>query len=362
MPRTIILTAFLLLMSAHSLSAQIEEPKLTPVPSTENQQRLIREGVVLHDNKDYDGAIRKYEEVLKENPDNIDALHEIGFSYSLKGDYRKSLEAAYSGARYKSPLLAAFYLSIGNNQDELGDSKKAIEAYKAGIKLSPNMAILHFNLAITYIRTGKLEEARKSAKRAVVLNPNHPGSHLVLGDLFRKGGYKTPVLLAMSRFLVLEPKSDRSLSAYTIVQNVLRGGVTGGDKPGDTIITLEMSSKKDEGDFDAIDLAMGLSKAGDSLEENKGKSKMQLAVEQLNTFFSILSELDQKENKSRFVFKYYVPYFSEMKKRNFVEPFYYYISRSSNNPEVEKWLDGNFRRVNDFLNWSRQYQWAKIED
>lgn len=352
---------FTILMLAYGLSAQIDAPKLTPVPSNENQERLIREGVVLHDHKDYDGAIRKYEEALKENPDNVEALYEMGFSYSSKGDYRKSLETAYRGARYKSQLLPDFYMQIGNRLDDLGDSKKAIEIYKAGIKISPDAAMLYYNLAVTYIRIGKPEDARKSIKRSLSINPTYASSHLFLGELYYKGGYKTPALLATSHFLVLEPNSERSLSAYKVVLKLLQGGVSAGDKPGDTIITLDFSAKKDEGDFDAIDLAMGLTKAGDSLEENKGKTKAQLAVEQLDTYLAILSELDQKENKSKFVWQYYVPYFSEMKKRNYVEPFYYYISRSSNDPEVQKWLDGNFRKVNEFLSWSKQFKWARVE-
>jgi len=106
---------------------------------------------------------------------------------------------------------------------------------------------------------------------------------------------------------------------------------------------------------------LGLSKAADSLKENKGKTKAQLAIKQLDTFLSILSEIDQKENRSKFVFKYYVPYFSEMKRRSFVEPFYYYISRSGDDQDVKTWLEGNFRRVNEFLSWSRQYQWPRVE-
>lgn len=356
------LTIFVILTSVYGLSAQIDAPKLTPVPSTENQERLIREGVVLHDQKDYDGAIRKYEEVLKENPDNVLALHELSYSYSSKGEFKKSLDVAYRGAMYKSRLLMAFYLSIANNLDELGEPKKAIEVYKAGIKASPDMAKLHYNLAITYLKIKEPEDARRSLKRSVNLDPNHPSSHLVLGDLFYRGGYKTPALLAMSRFLVLEPNSKRSASAYKIVLNVLQGGVSVDDKSGHINIMLEKSPKTDEGNFEVIDLTMGLAKASDSLEKNKGKSTAELAVEQLNTFLSILSELDEKENRSKFVFVYYLPYFSELKKRNYVEPFYYYISKSGNNPEVQKWLDGNFRRVSEFLTWSKQYRWPTIKE
>lgn len=362
MIKRIVLSIFTILISAYVISAQIDAPTLTPVPSTDDQQSLIREGVVLHDHKDYDGAIRKYEEVLKVNPDNVDALWELSYSYSAKEDHAKSLEISYRGARYKSKLLAGFYTSIANNLDNLGESKKAVEIYKAAIKLTPDYALLHYNLAVTYRKLGMFDDARKSVKRAVVFDPDRPSSHLVLGELFYSSGYRTPAFLAMSRFLVLEPKSERSATAYNVVLNVLQGGVSVDDKSGNIKISLEKSPKKDEGDFDVIDLSMGLSKAADSLEENKGKTKAQLAVEQLNTFLSILSELDQKENKSKFVFRYYVPYFIELKKRNYVEPFYYYISRSDNNSDVEKWLGDNFRRVSEFLNWSKQYQWPRIKD
>jgi hypothetical protein len=355
-----VLTGIVLLFSAYAIAAQVESPKLTPVASTENQQSLIREGVALHDQGKYDAAIAKYEEVLKENPDSVDALYEISSTYAAKKDYQKSLEFAYRGTRYKSNLLGGFYMEIGANLDDMGDSKKAIELYKAGIKFAPNVALLHFNLAITYTRIGKLEEARKSLKNSLSLNPNHASSHLVLGGLFYKGDYKTPALLALSRFLVLEPESERSADAYRIFKEILQGGVSQDKDSKQINILVNMSSKKDEGDFDAIDMTIGLTKAGDYLEENKGKTASQLAVEQLNTYLAILGELNSKGNQSKFVFKYYVPYFTELKKRNYVEPFYYYISRSSDNPEVKKWLDENSRQVDEFLNWSKQYQWAKF--
>lgn len=352
----------MLLFSAYAIAAQVESPKLMPVASTESQQRLIREGVALHDQGKYDAAIAKYEEVLKENPDNVEALYEVSWSYAARKDYQKSLEMAYRGARYNSNLLGRFYMRIGNNLDDLGDSKKAIEMYKAGIKLSPNVTLLHFNLAITYNRIGKPEEARKSLKKSLSLDPNFASGHLLLGGLYYKGDYKTPALLAMCRFLILEPNSERTDKAYKLFKELLQGGVSQDKDSKQINVLVGMSGKKDEGDFETIDMMIGLTKAGDYLEENKGKTESQLAVQQLDTYFAMLSEQNSKGNQSKFVFKYYVPYFSEMKQRNYVEPFYYYISRSSNNAEVKKWLDENFGRVNEFLNWSKQYQWAKVEN
>ncbi len=362
MLKRISLLLVIILASTCTLAAQIEAPKLAPVAPNENQKRLVEEGVALHDKKDFDGAIRKYEEALKENADNVEAMYEMGYSYLEKKDYKKSLEIAYRGARYKSNLLAGFYALAGNSLDQMGDSKKAIDVYKAGLKISPQAWLLHFNLGVIYRNTGKPEDARKSFKRTAAINPDYASGHLALGDIFYKGNYKTPALLALSRFLVLEPNSARSDFAHRLLQEILQGGVSVGDDPSKITIALNLSDKKDEGDFGGVDVLIGLVKAGEHLEKNKDKTKAELGLGQFELIFSVLAEQDSKEKQSKFVWKYYVPYFTEMKSRNYVEPFYYYINRRSEDTEVQKWLAGNFRRVNEFLSWSKQYQWPKIDD
>ena len=66
-----------------------------------------------------------------------------------------------------------------------------------------------------------------------------------------------------------------------------------------------------------------------------------------------------KGDKSKFTWRYYIPYFVELRKRNYVEPFTYYISQSSDLNGVTEWLQANANRVDEFLSWSKSYQWAK---
>ncbi|HKP38355.1 MAG TPA: tetratricopeptide repeat protein [Pyrinomonadaceae bacterium] len=358
--RRLVLNAITIALLVSASQAQkLAEPKLTPTASTSSQDQLIREGVALHDRKDYDGAISRYEQVLKENPDNVLALYEMSFSYFEKKDYRKSLEIAYRVAQYKSEILPRVYVQIGNAFDLLDEPKKAIETYKAGIKLFPSDFLIHYNLALTYYKLGDHEAALAAVKKSAGLNPNHPSSHLLLATLFDRGSYTTPALLAACRFLVLEPASPRSASALELVKRKMQGGVSQGKDENTINIMIDTSAKKDEGDFGAIDMVIGLAKAAERLEKNKGKTPMQLMVGSFETLLAILGE--QKGDRSKFTWKYYVPYFAEMKKLGHVEAFVFFTNRRSTDPEVSEWLLRNQGKVQSFLAWSKAYAWPKMD-
>lgn len=360
MTKRILPTILLALLCFTPVVAQkIGPPKLTPIAATESQAVLIKEGVALHDRGDYDGAIAKYEQVLRENPANDWALYELAFAYEMKKDHRKSLDIAYKGAQYKSEHLAEFYIRIGNNLDMLGESKKAVEVYKQAIKLKPDTPLLYYNLAVTYNRLQNTDEAKKSLKKELFISPNHSSSHMALAQLFHKTNYKIPALFAVMRFLVLEPKSQRSSGTHQALMEMLRGGASAGKNPGEISIFLDLGGKKDEGDFGAIELVLSLSGAVGASEASKNKSEAEKLVGQLSTLLAVISENEDKGDKGKFTFRYYVPYFTELKKRDFVEPFAYYISQSSNMSGVSDWLLANGARVNEFLNWSKGYQWAR---
>jgi tetratricopeptide (TPR) repeat protein len=348
-----------LLLVSLAAGQKLEPPKLDSTPLTPKQKQLVREGVALHERRDYDGAISRYEEVLKENPGNADTLYEMAYAYSMKKNYSKSLEYAYKAAQYRSEVLPLIYTLIGNTLDETGNAKKAVEAYKVGIKELPASYMLHYNLAVTYNRMGQFNDARAEAKKSAALNPKHPSSHFLLSTLFYKGGYPTPALLSACRFLILEPNSGRSGTALQVVQRVIQGGVSQGKNPNEINIAIDPSPKKDEGDFSSIEMFMGLSKAASLTEKNKGKTEMQLLVGNFESLFTMLEESEAKADRSKFAWGYYVPYFLELKRRGLVEPFVYIIYLASNNPEVRGWLQQNGNRVREFLAWSNSYQWPQ---
>lgn len=184
----------------------------------------ISEGILLHDGGEYDKAIAKYREVLAREPRNVTALYEMALSYYAKKDLAAALEAAEAGVRFADPLRPALYVLIGNVRDEKGDSAGAIAAYRAGIKEDPKVAQLHLNLGVTFLRKKKWKDARPALQQALVLKPDHPSTHYYLAYAYELGGFKVPALLALTRFLLLEPGPDRSKEALRAMDRIFEVG------------------------------------------------------------------------------------------------------------------------------------------
>ena len=357
MTKKLVLLLTGLLFPSAGLSQGIPEPKLTPAPALEKHRDLMHEAIAFDERGEFDAAIARLQQILRENPDDVVAMYQLAHSHFGKEEYMKSLAAASNGAKYKSRQLAALYLLIGSNLDRLDEPELAIKVYKQGMKSFPTDAQFPMSLAITYLNFGKPEDARKSLKESAALDPNYAGSHLGLGQLYFNSGYKVQAVLALCRFLVLEPDSRRSAAALKTMQGIIQSGVGPGEDSNITIV-VDSTMRTDEGDFNAANVALSMLAASPYLEKNKGKSEINLVVENFTSLFTILSD-GNKKKQSGFAWNYYRPYFIEMKDRNYVEAFCYYIHQGGGSTEVSNWLAQNGAKVGEFLNWSKSYQFHK---
>ena len=62
---------------------------------------------------------------------------------------------------------------------------------------------------------------------------------------------------------------------------------------------------------------------------------------------------------SAFLWTYYVPYFRQLRERDFVEPFVYHVSQGVGMPGVPDWMAANKPRVDAFLAWDKAYAWRQ---
>lgn len=342
--------------SAHTLPAATKQAaKRNPA-----HRHLVLEGVQLNDLGDYDGAIRRFEQVLQENPNDVAALYELCNTLMNSKDYQKSLELAMKGAEYDSRLLPDFYALIASDLDELGDQKGAVAVYEQGMRSFPHNAILPFNFGITRERMKKLDDARRMYETALRADPNHVSSHYRLASLFEQNGYQIPGILAYLRFLELAPETRRSQQALQFVVSQLLGGAQAGKGPNEINVTVNLagSSKTDEGDFTGPSAMIGLGAVVRFTEEGKKLARPELVLHQHEMLFeSFENNKDLRKERKRFAAAYYGAYFRELHKAHHTEAFTYSILRPSGWPEVAEWLDKNAEKLKAYMDWSHAYTW-----
>jgi len=324
-----------------------------PTPPTLEQKILVRDGIALHDQGDYDGAIAKYKQVLDANPDEVFAMHELGFTYFTKKDYPNALEIARRGASYRSPDLAGFHTLMGNVLDEMGDRDQAIAVYRAAIEQSPDVALLHFNLAFTLMRSNRLSEAKSAVEDSVTLNPRHASSHCLLGEIYAGLDYRVPAVLAFSRCLMLEPSTERGRKAMERVQALIHGGVSKGDKPNAINITFAADAKKDEGDFGSVDLVMSMSLAAGEMKSKKKPTPFSRFAD----VYSVMAGLMSAMEPSGFAARYYAPFFAQLGKRDLIEAFVFSAFASADLEGAQAWAKKNESKLSEYREWAQSYRW-----
>jgi len=335
-------------------------PTRAPAASTADEMSAIRRAVALYDQGKFDAAIAIYEPLLAASPDNATVMYELAMSYVATKNYQRAIDIAAKGTTYQVPLpvLAQFYGLIGNSMDDAREPKRAIEVYQKGLEFAPT-AGLYYNMGLTYAQSlTDVPNAKAALKNGARLDPSHASTQLMLGRLFLMDDLKVASFFALSRFLILEPATPRTGDAYQMWFRLLNGGVTVSAADNQTHITINQNQPKDEGDLAKLDLHLSLSKAV-SMNSPGERTPVQRIVDQLSQLFSLYGGLDPGDDKGTFVWTYYMPFMVEMQKKNFVEPFVYYVSQRTDLVGVREWLAVNRERVLAFLEWAKAYPFPK---
>ncbi len=353
---TLLTLVITLAVGAHA--QKLAKPSTPSKPSTDAQQKLINEGVKLHDAKRFGEAIAKYRAVLAENPDCTAALYELTFSLEQDGQKEKAMEAAYQGSKYISDELPLFYVTIANILDDYGKPNEAINIYKEGLKLLSGdtrfkryRSSLNYNLGVTYVNQKSYDEARKALKEAVEDDPHYASPHYLLAIIYNGTSYKIPAFLAATRLISLEANSARTARAAAVIGNVLKPAAADA-QTGNINIFLNINAPKDEGDFGMYELLLGTLLTIKS-DKDKDKTEAEVFIGALDSLISMIEE--DKKLRSTFVGKNYVPFVSEMKKNGMVEPFGYLVRYQNGDNLALKWLQLNDAKLKAFLDWANAY-------
>ncbi len=340
----------------------------------------VHEGVELHDKGDFKKAIKKYDEALKLDRDNLTAMAEKAMSMNSLGQLEESAALCqeiiekHDGAK-EAPMV---YVTYGNCMDQLKRPEASLRVYDKGISVLPEMYMLHFNKGITLMGMDSSALALACFERSARLNPLHPGTQNAMARILYMQKKSIPATLAFCRFFVIEQETERAKQNLGFLMHDMQNGSTRTDGGG-TSINVDASMVRDstdtvhvENDFrdeelvwtvsKGIDLTSVLMQALQAVEttKNTGESVRITGPETPNGLTMRLEQLASllKEGRAKnhgFQWDYYAAWLVALKEAGHIEPLAHLALVSSGEKDVRKWLEGNGAKVNAYFDWEKDY-------
>lgn len=322
--------------------------------------KLIKEGIVLHDKGDYEGAIAKYDRALILAPDDYDVNYEKSSSclYAKRYDECIAISKILIEKYKNDPKVKGAFVNCGSAYDDKGDPDSAIIMYDQGLNVFPDFYLLHYNKGLTYARQKKWDDAVTNFFETMKYKPNHAGS-LYYTALVQEKTNKVAAIISGLTFLAVEPEGERAKTMYGYIFELFNSFAKKDDKGGSTItINMDDFDKKDkENNFSSVNMMMGLTVASaltDSVKAKTDIDKLDLYVQMMTSTLS----LGEKDGKGIY-WKTYAPFLIEMKEKDLVNSFAHIASITSGNDENIKWINDNQDKLKGFYEWMNAYQWKK---
>ncbi|MBD3879445.1 MAG: tetratricopeptide repeat protein [Quinella sp. 1Q5] len=140
--------------------------------STSNTQDLIDKGDKNLDAGKYDEAIKNYNDVLKEDSDEIAAYNGRGIAYGKKNDFDSAIKD-FAQTIKLDPNYAEGYNNRGMAYGGKGEIDKALADFNKAIELDSAYAQAYNNRGAAYMAKGDQDKAIADFKKALELDPNN---------------------------------------------------------------------------------------------------------------------------------------------------------------------------------------------
>ncbi len=123
----------------------------------------------------FDDSIREMEEILKQDPDNPEALNFIGYSWADRGIKLDEAEAMIKKALSLKPGDGFITDSLGWVYFKKNRIEEAIKYLKEAAAILPEDAAIAEHLGDAYAKGGKLKDAMEQYQKAQKLKPDTKG-------------------------------------------------------------------------------------------------------------------------------------------------------------------------------------------
>lgn len=305
-----------------------------------NSHDILMDGIKLYEDEKYEEAYDKFDKIDKNDSLYIAAMSEKALTLLKLEKYDESAAIAREALHSTDKPIPQLFINLGTALDDGGDSIEALAVYEKGIALFPKNHYLLFNKAVTLYKLERYENAVATLKDVLEIAPKHAGTHYLLGTIAAAEGKTVLAMLSLNTFLMIEPSTNRSQAAITLLQAVAT------QKPSDE--KAKGIKLSDGDDFSEIELLLS-----NKLALNK-KYKVNTDVEQFDFIRQnhlLFEKLEYDANDKGFWMKFYVPFFKQLFDEGKFEGFSYYILLNVEDDYVQGILKKNMSSLKEFDAW-----------
>jgi tetratricopeptide (TPR) repeat protein len=129
-----------------------------------------------------------YEEILRADPQNFEALHLLGVAASQAGNHPQAVEY-FRRAIAQQSGIPNVHFNLGVSLEELGRIQEAVDSYGRAVALDAGYADALLNRGNCLFRLGDQIRAEEAYRRAISARPTYAAAHSNLGNLLREMGH-----------------------------------------------------------------------------------------------------------------------------------------------------------------------------
>jgi tetratricopeptide (TPR) repeat protein len=133
-----------------------------------------------------DEAIGQYRDVLRDTPDNVEAVYGLGVCFGAERRYAEAIEQFRRTLQLK-PNHADAHNSLAFVMHQTGDIAGAESHAAEAVRIDPDAADYRYNLALALIKQGKIDDALAHLRKSLDLRPTAE-AHATLADLLVRRG------------------------------------------------------------------------------------------------------------------------------------------------------------------------------
>jgi tetratricopeptide (TPR) repeat protein len=136
-----------------------------------------------YNNRDFTAAAKAYEDALRTEPKNIDALIGLGMTHQRAGKFAESEAALQKALAYEVDNANATYaMAVTYFKQERW--KDSMTFFEKSLEKSPQNASARHYLGIISTKLSLMERAEREFKTALAIDPNHGEAHFNLAVLY----------------------------------------------------------------------------------------------------------------------------------------------------------------------------------